>query len=75
MGVHKIVKELKLTSRQCEILKLLEKSQLNSAQIAKNLKNSPSIRMVQIDLKKLESASLVKREGESRSTIWKKVIK
>lgn len=42
IGGHKIVKQLELTSRQREILNLLEKSQLNSAQVAAKLKDSPS---------------------------------
>jgi ATP-dependent DNA helicase RecG len=60
-----------LTPRQEEILALLKKSQLNSAQIAKQLKSTQSRRMVQIDLTKLEKNGLIKREGESRSIVWK----
>jgi len=71
IGGNTAVKKTKLTNRQQEIIKLLEKSQLNSVQIAEKLKDSPGIRMVQIDLKKLEKSGLVKREGESRSTTWK----
>ncbi len=73
IGGNAIIKKVELTKRQKEIVKLLEKSQLNSAQIAENLKDSTSIRMVQIDLKKLEKFGLVKREGESRSTTWKSI--
>lgn len=60
-----------LTGRQREMLKLLSESALNSAQIAAKLKDYPGIRMVQIELKKLEKFGLVKREGETRATVWK----
>lgn len=68
-----ISKKEELTIRQKEIINMLKKSNLNSSQIAKNIKDFPSVRIVQIDLKKLEKAGLVKREGESRSTTWKSV--
>lgn len=68
---HAVIKSDKLTPRKREIMKLLAKSQLNSAQIAEKLKDTPNIRIVQIDLKRLEQAGLIKREGKSRSTSWK----
>lgn len=64
-------KPIELTERQREILKILEKSPYNSAQIAEKIKNFPSRRIVQLDLTKLEKQGLVKREGESRSISWK----
>jgi len=63
-------KPLELTSRQKEILKLLEQSAYNGMQLSKKLKNSPAIRMVQMDLTKLEKAGLVQREGKARMLVW-----
>ena len=73
IGGYKIVKLLELTPRQREILEILEKLQLNSAQITVKLKNSSSRRAVQVDLTKLEKAGLIRREGESRSIVWRLV--
>lgn len=73
LGSSIIQKTSKLTSRQNEILRLLEKSPLTSVQIAAKLPSSPKIRIVQIDLKKLEIAGMIKREGGSRATNWQKI--
>jgi hypothetical protein len=43
---------------------------LNSAQIAEKLKDSPTLRTLQIDLTQLEKLGLVKREGKARSMLW-----
>jgi ATP-dependent DNA helicase RecG len=69
IGVYKKAKP-ELTSRQREILKLLEKSEFNSVQLAKKLKGSPAVRTVQVDLLYLEKAGLVKREGKARAMVW-----
>jgi ATP-dependent DNA helicase RecG len=71
IGDHVKQKKIVLTSRQKEILEIIEEFPKNSAQIADKLKKSPSLRMVQIDLLKLEKAGFVKREGKARSVIWK----
>lgn len=69
-GGHKKEKHLKVTQRQNEILSLLQKSPLNGAQIARKLKDSPTLRTVQVDLTHLEKSGLVKREGKARSMLW-----
>ncbi len=70
IGGYKKDKHLKVTQRQSEILKLLRRSALNGAQIAKKLKDSPTLRTVQVDLTHLEKLGLVKREGKARSILW-----
>ncbi len=70
IGGYKETKQLELTSRQREILKLLEKSPLNSVQLAKELGGTSAIRTVQVDLLKLEKAGLIKREGKARAMVW-----
>lgn len=71
IGGYKRKQVFELMPRQREILKLLTKSALNSAQIAEKLKNSPSMRMVQMELKKLEMAGIVKREGRRGRSIFR----
>lgn len=71
IGQYKVAKKLELTTRQKELLKLLEKSPANSAEIAEKLTTSPSVRTVQIDLVQLEKAGLIKREGKARAMLWK----
>jgi len=71
IGENKTAIQHKVTQRQREILKLLQSSPLNGAQISAKLKDAPSTRMVQIDLTNLEKAGLVTREGESRAMVWK----
>lgn len=71
IGGHKRTPTEELTPRQRDILKLLKKSPLNSNQITASLKTPPSKRMLQIDLKKLEAAGLVKSEGERGKLIYK----
>ncbi len=70
IGGRAIEKKIALSARQREILNLLSKQEYNSAQIVKKLKNSPSRRMIQLELTELEKLRLIKREGESRSIIW-----
>lgn len=70
IGTGKKETLIEMTERQQEILKMLKVSPLNSAQIAEKLKGAPSVRMVQMDMKKLEKVGVVKRQGESRSTRW-----
>jgi predicted HTH transcriptional regulator len=70
IGRYQEEKITELTARQREILSLIKTFPLTSAQIVEKLKNSVSIRMVQLELKKLEKAGMVMREGESRSTRW-----
>lgn len=60
-----------LTHRQEEILKLLEKSSCNAALLKENLKDSPTIRTVQIELLRLEKLRLITREGKARAMVWK----
>lgn len=71
IGGYKKKETLELTKRQQEILKFIKEHSLNAAQIFAKLKDAPTVRMVQIDLTKLEKNGLVIREGESRSTTWK----
>jgi DNA-binding CsgD family transcriptional regulator len=66
-------KRSELTLRQHEILKILESEQLGSIEIAKKLKGSPGLRVVQIDLMKLEKIGRIRREGQTRSTTWRAV--
>ena len=70
-GAAKQLEQVGITARQEEILKVLEKSPCNSIQLLAKLKNSSSIRIVQIDLSKLEKMGLVKREGKARALVWK----
>jgi len=64
-------KSIELTPRQKEILKLLEKSALNAAKLSERLKNSPTVRTVQLDLSRLEELGRVVREGKARAMVWK----
>jgi len=50
-----------------------EANSSNSASIVEKLAGSTSRRMVQFDLTKLEKLGLIKREGESRSLVWKRI--
>ncbi|MBS0352157.1 MAG: putative DNA binding domain-containing protein [Proteobacteria bacterium] len=68
-GIRK--NEDKFTPRQEEILSILRESSLNGAEIAHQLKNSPSIRTIQRDLLHLERLGLIKREGKARMILWK----
>lgn len=63
-------KKLELTLREQEILKLLEKSKLNSAQVARKMKIPLSVRTVQINLSQLEKMGIIKREGKARAMVW-----
>lgn len=70
IGIRSQVEKIELTKRQQEIIKLLETSKLNSAEIVTKLKNAPSRRTVQLDLAQLEKVGLIIREGERRSIRW-----
>lgn len=70
IGAGKKETVIEITERQQEILEILKISSLNSAQIAEKLKGAPSVRMIQIDMRKLEKAGIIKRQGESRLTRW-----
>lgn len=71
IGGYKIEKPIELTSRQEEILVLLEKSPHNRAQLVEMLKDLPSARIVQTDLSRLEKLGFIRREGKARAIIWK----
>ncbi len=70
IGGYKEKKEIELTPRQLEILKLLEKSSLNGTQLAEKLSDTPSVRIIQKDLVILERAGLVSRKGKARAIVW-----
>ena len=71
IGTHQVASKQELTERQAEILELLKKSPLNGDQITKKLKDSPTVRTVQVDLVRLEKLGLIKREGKARAILWK----
>lgn len=71
IGGQSITKLRALTSRQQEILGLLEEGPYSSVQIAEKLEQPATLRMVQIDLAKLEKFGIVGREGRARSSVWK----
>lgn len=71
IGGYKEERTTELTLRQKEILKLLKKSDFNSAHVGEKLKDSPTVRAVQVDLAQLEKYGLVKREGKARAMLWK----
>ena len=70
IGQDRKKNKLERTLRQDEILKLLQSSKLNGAQLTNKLKSAPSVRMVQKDLLQLERAGLVRREGKARAMVW-----
>lgn len=73
IGATSIKKDTPLSTRQREIVSLLQVSLLNSSEIAKKLSGKPALRTVQLELGKLEKLGYIKKEGETRATKWKLV--
>jgi len=59
-----------LTLRQQAILALLQESTYTSTEIAEKLESSPSKRVIQRELIRLEEIGVIKRQGIGRGTSW-----
>ena len=65
-------KAIQMSARQKIILALIQKhGSMNIHQIMESLSNSPSQRMVRMDLDFLRKADLLELEGYGRSALWK----